>query len=109
MSYAIWIDDERACPTWFQANAKTTNDGLNIIRKKYKEGIREFYLDLDHDAGDVDNQHGGDFINILKTLDTLIYTGKIKANFKIHLHTGNTVGRANMQAIINANPNMVEV
>ena len=106
--YRIYVDDMRLCPNGFDRHCYSVNETLNCIRKKYKEGTRQFFLDLDHDAGDM-NIDGGDYINILKTLEDLQYSGKLKdCNFQVKLHTMNPVGRSNMQAILKA-PYLMEV
>ena len=65
--YKIWIDDERTTPkNQFDATAKTTNEALKTIQHKYKEGVRNFLLDIDNDTPD--NVNGGEFFNVLKSL-----------------------------------------
>ena len=67
-------------------------------------------LDIDNDSGDIQNLTGGDFINVLNTIDTLTHTGKMKnCNFLIRIHTGNSVARARMKLIIEHNPYMEEI
>ena len=53
-------------------------------------------IDIDHDAGDYAND-GGDYI---KLLDWLEETGR---NYPIRIHSMNSVGVANMRAIIERN------
>lgn len=53
-------------------------------------------IDIDHDAGEY-AQDGGDYI---KLLDWLEETGR---NYPIHIHSMNSVGVANMKAIIQKN------
>lgn len=99
--YSIYVDDMRLCPDGFDRHCYSVNETLNCIRKKYKEGVRQFMLDLDHDAGDMAID-GGDYINILKSLEDLQRSGKMKdCEFFIKIHTMNPVGRMNMKAIVN--------
>ena len=78
-----------------------------ILREQWKglpwsfetgdETIQPFELiDTDHDAGDYASD-GGDYIKIL---DWLEETGR---NYPIHIHSMNSVGAANMRAIIQRN------
>ena len=100
--YRIYVDDVRACPNGFDKHCCATNETLNVIRKQYKAGTRKFFLDLDHDAGSYNTTtYGGDYINILKSLEDLQRTGKMReCEFLVKLHTMNPVGRQNMQAIL---------
>ena len=105
----VYVDDMRDNPGGF-IHFRTVNDTMNYIRKMYKSGVNEFYLDLDHDAGDYNTpENGGDYINILKNLEDMRYGGHIRhMNVQVHIHTGNIVGRQNMRAIINANRNWMK-
>lgn len=97
-TFKIYVDDVRKCPNGYDAYCQSTNETLHLINRKYKEGVRHFYLDLDHDAGDY-VKYGGDYINILKTLDNLQHSGKYKdCIFYIFVHSMNVVGRENMIA-----------
>ena len=97
-NYKIFVDDVRECPKDFDKHCYSTNETLHLINRKYKEGVRHFFLDLDHDAGDY-VKDGGDYINILKTLDYLQHIGKYKnCTFGIWVHSMNPVGRDNMLA-----------
>ena len=100
-TFKIYVDDVRKCPDGYDAYCQSTNETLHLINRKYKEGVRHFSLDLDHDAGDY-VKYGGDYINILKTLDNLQHSGKYKnCNFGISVHSMNPVGRSNMLAYTN--------
>ncbi len=105
----IYLDDIRK-PDYGCVQFYSVNDAMGYIRRMYKMGNTDFYLDLDNDAGDYANQ-GGDYINILKNLEDMRYKGHIKyMNLKIHIHSMNVVAVQNMRAIIKANKNwMVEV
>ncbi len=98
----IYLDDIRK-PDYGCVQFYSVNDAMGYIRRMYKMGNTDFYLDLDHDAGDYANQ-GGDYINILKQLEDMRHNGHIKhMNVDVHFHTMNTVGRENMRSIIRAN------
>lgn len=101
----IWVDDIRETPKdgkdWNSFN--TTNDAVKFIRRRYKEGHLDFYLDLDHDAGDY-GFRGGDYINILLALETYTNMGRMHdLNISCHFHSMNPVGVKNMQAICEKN------
>ena len=100
--YKIYVDDVRLTPdNTYDRHCFSTNETLNCIRKKYKAGERKFFLDLDHDCGDDFARDGGDYINILKSLDDLQHSGALKnCDFYVNLHTMNPVGRQNMQAYL---------
>ena len=100
----LWIDDIRKCPNDDWNSFKTVNDTINFIRRKYKEGHTNFYLDLDHDASELYTPYGGDYINILKNLETYINTGKMRyLKITCHFHSLNPVGIMNMKAICEKN------
>lgn len=105
--YKIWIDDERPTPAnEFDANAKTSDEAIKKIRKKYKEGVRNFFLDIDNDAGEGQTE----FYYVLSTLETLCHMGRMKdTNFNVRIHTGNSVARNRMRQLITANDNFKEV
>lgn len=101
----IWVDDIRDITnddkTWNRF--KSVNDTINFIRRRYKEGHTNFYLDLDHDAGDY-VKDGGDYINILTYLETYINMGRMRnLNITCHFHSMNPVGIQNMKAICEKN------
>lgn len=115
--YSIWIDDERNTPATsidnkpFDATARTTNDAIKIVRKKYKEGVRKFFLDIDNDTEDsIKNENGGEFYNVLKNLEDYCHNGKMRdTEFHVKMHTGNSVARERMRALIRSNHNFREV
>ena len=120
MYYCIWVDDERSIPKDLTALksgepyavwATTTNDAVKAVRRKYKEGVRNFMLDLDNDTEDMlKNEHGGEFYNVLKQLEYYIHSGRIKdANFLVRIHTGNSVARQHMKDFIEYNPCFEEI
>ena len=99
----IYVDDVRDTPDGF-VRFYTTNDTIAYIRRMYKAGNTDFYLDLDHDASDLYNQQGGDYINILRYLEDMRRMGHIKhMNVQVHFHSGNVVGISNMRNIISVN------
>lgn len=109
--YRIYVDDVRLTPdSTYDKHCYTTNETLNCVRKQYKAGVRDFLLDLDHDCGDNYVDDGGDYINILKTLEDLQYSGKLK-NCKVYvkLHSMNVVGKQNMKNIIENSKYFIEV
>ncbi len=98
----LWIDDRRKAPegyTW----CKSTNEALRMIRNN-PDDIE--LIDLDHDAGDY-HEDGGDYINILGELERLCHYDETRKDwvprcikFKFRIHSANSVGVANMRAII---------
>ncbi len=101
--YSIYVDDERTPKGKFDIVCRTTNDAVKAVRRKYKEGVRNFYLDLDHDAGldSLTNEHGGDFINVLKQIDAYVNMGRMRdLDITVNYHTGNPVGRENMHNFV---------
>lgn len=108
--YRIYVDDVRLTPdNSYDRHCYTTNETLNCIRKQYKAGVRQFFLDLDHDCGEDFVHDGGDYINILKSLENLQHSGKMtNCEFFVKIHSMNPVGRQNMQAILKT-PGFCEV
>lgn len=117
----IWIDDERPMPKGYTWHCKTTLDAVYRLGQTYSNhyaGAPEILLDLDHDSG---NQLGGDFINILKWLESWMndpeeqdwLEGECAAGhnviIKVHFHSANPVGIKNMRAIVEHCPWMEEV
>ena len=91
----LWIDDVRPAPEGYEW-CSTVNIAIAAIElwEDLPEGIE--LIDIDHDAGDFACD-GGDYI---KLLDWLEATGR---NYPIHIHSMNSVGVANMRAIIERN------
>ena len=103
---SIYIDDLRDPIGKFDYICRTPDEAIKCFRKKYKEGHRHFFLELDHDSG----IPGHDFIDVLKNIDSYIRMGKMKdLDIDIHFHSGNSVGVDNMRAIIQHNSHMQEV
>ena len=103
---SIYIDDMRDPVGKFDYICRTPDEAIKCFRKKYKEGHRHFFLELDHDSG----VPGNDFINVLKNIESYVRCGKMKdLDIDIHIHSGNVVGRENMRAIIQKNDYMYEV
>ena len=99
----IYVDDIRK-PDYGCVHFYTVNDAMGYIRRMYKMGNTDFYLDLDNDASDLYVNQGGDYINILKNLEAMRHQGHIKhMNLQIHIHSMNPVAIQNMRAIIKAN------
>ena len=106
--YSIYVDDLRNPIEKFDKVCRTTSDTMKAFRRKYKEGNRQFFLDMDHDAGD--NAAGGDFINILKEIDEYVRMGRMKdLDIDVHFHSMNVVGTNNMRQIILHNNYMHEI
>lgn len=106
--FSIYIDDIRNPTDRFDIICRTTEDTIKIFRRKYKEGMRHFFLDMDHDAGT--NAAGGDFINVLKIIESYVYMGKMRdLDIDVHFHSGNSVGIQNMRDIVQHNDYMQEV
>ena len=107
----IYVDDVRDTPAGniYDEHFKTVNDTLKYIRAAYKAGTTNFFLDLDHDASDIYSPEGGDYIEILNKLEALHDSGKMRfLKLKVHFHSGNAVGIANMRAIVEHNDKWME-
>lgn len=96
----IWVDDMRPAPFgWIHCN--TVNSTVELLQDVQKFGslkaIEE--ISLDHDAGDFAHDGGGDYIKILDWIEFM----KFRDVPKISIHTMNSVGRENMQRIIDKN------
>ena len=106
MVLKLWIDDVRPAPEGYDTWAHSVNEAKQFIlewedfyRRITESRGWEFsieLIDIDHDAGDYVND-GGDYI---KLLDWLEETGR---NYPIRIHSMNSVGVANMRAIIQRN------
>ena len=104
----IFVDDMRETPQGF-IHFFTVNDCISYIRRIYKQGVTDFYLSLDHDAGEEYFQQGGDYINILRYLEDMRRMGHIRhMRVKVHFHSMNPVGIENMRAIVKANRDWME-
>lgn len=104
----IFVDDIRETPQGF-IHFYTVNDCISYIRRIYKQGVTDFYLSLDHDAGEEYFQQGGDYINILRYLEDMRRMGHIRhMRVKVHFHSMNPVGIENMRAIVKANRDWME-
>ena len=94
----LWIDDVRPAPEGY-VWVKTVEDAIikiltaNTLRMVDDSQEIEL-IDIDHDAGDYGPP---DYIRVL---DWLEKTGR---DYPIHIHSMNTVGVANMRAIIKRN------
>ena len=104
--YYMYIDDERNPVGKFDIVCRDSKSAMRAFKRKYNEGERHFYLEIDHDSGDIKEP----FINVLKDIETYVHLGKMKnLNISIHQHSGNVVGRQNISDIIKANDFMTEV
>ena len=94
----LWVDDLRPAPQGY-IPVQTVYDALNWITFNSNQ-IEE--INLDHDAGDFKIE-GGDYINILNTMENMCYNFPVKFNFLIKFHTANPIGRENMIRICKRN------
>lgn len=94
----LWIDDIRPAPEGYVWCYSVNEAKARIRMAEYKIGTDNIIelIDIDHDAGDY-ACYGGDYI---KLLDWLEETGR---NYLIRIHSMNSVGVANMRAIIKRN------
>lgn len=103
----IFVDDIRETPAGF-IHFYTVNDCVGYLRRMYKSGVSEFYLDLDNDASDYFDQ-GGDYINILRYLEDMRRMGHLRhMKIKVHIHSMNPVAVQNMRTIIDVNRDWME-
>lgn len=93
----IWVDDVRPMPAGYDIHCESVEDAINVIEYiEMKQIVDIELLDLDHDAGDF-RPYGGDYIKILDWLE------EKKISIPIRIHSGNIVGRRNMERIIQHN------
>ncbi len=92
--FKIWVDDIREVPEGY-IWIKSVDEFIKFVDEHGVESIEVF--DFDHDAGNY-NIDGGDYIRCLDYLEFI----KAK-DINVRLHTGNPVGRQNMQRIIKKN------
>ena len=85
----IWLDDLRPAPEGY-VWCRSVNEAIRFIKSTESE-IE--LIDCDHDLGDY-AKDGGDGIKLLDWL------AEKRLFYKIHLHTMNRVGRANMERMI---------
>ena len=97
----LWIDDVRPAPEGYYW-CKSVNEAKKIIRANtpmwdFEPPIQDIeMIDIDHDAGEY-AYDGGDYIRLLDWLE------EAHLAFPIHIHSMNSVGVANMRAIIERN------
>ena len=90
----IWVDDVRPMPQGYDIHCQSVNDAIGTIEYiNMKQIVNIELLDLDHDAGDF-RKDGGDYIKILDWLE------EKDISIPIRIHSGNIVGRQNMEKII---------
>lgn len=93
----IWVDDIRPMPKGYNIHCKSVNDAIEVLDYiDMKQKVNVELLDLDHDAGDF-RYDGGDYIKILDWLE------ERNISIPIRIHSGNVVGRQNMERIIKHN------
>ena len=93
----IWVDDVRPMLSEYDIHCQSVNDTIDVIEYiEMKQKERIDLLDIDHDAGDF-RCDGGDYIKILDWLE------EKNISIPIRIHSGNIVGRQNMERIIKHN------
>ena len=93
----IWVDDVRLMPSGYDIHCQSVNNTIGVIEYiEMKQKERIDLLDIDHDAGDF-REDGGDYIKILDWLE------EKNISIPIRIHSGNIVGRQNMERIIKHN------
>lgn len=109
MVIKLWLDDVRPAPEGY-FYCFSVNEAKRVIEEAEKNPWYERWengicvesrqgislIDIDHDAGDYAID-GDDYIELLNWLER---TGR---NYPIRIHSMNTVGVANMRAIIERN------
>ena len=89
----LWVDDLRPAPQGY-VWCHSTAEAISLIRSNDIE-----ILSLDHDAGSY-AMLGGDYIAILNWMEESGYGSHVD---RIHIHSMNPVGVANMRRIISHN------
>ena len=98
----VWVDDVRPKPAENDIAFHSVNEVIAYLAS-IKGGSVRVLLDLDHDAGDF-SCDGGDYIRILDWIeDTGFALDNPEVCIAFRIHSGNPVGRANMQRIIEKN------
>ena len=92
----IWVDDIRPMPSGYDIHCQSVNDTIDIIQSLINRGETIELINTDHDAGDF-RCDGGDYIKILDWLE------ENNISIPIRIHSGNIVGRQNMERIIKHN------
>ena len=101
--YSICVNDLRPYSEKYDNYCGTTNDTIvKVIRKKYKEGVRNFRLDLNDDVEDTDKKADGkEFINVLKELEAYVHLGKMAGlKLDIIIHINSIKAQENIRDII---------
>ena len=93
----IWLDDVRPAPEGYYIWVDTVNKVKNCIIWHEEHGENIELLDLDHDLGYERQADGGDVVCLLSWIEE---TGR---NYPIRIHSQNSVGVANMRAVIERN------
>lgn len=103
--YKMFIDDERNPIGKFDIVCRTPEEAIKAFRKQYKIGERHYFMEMDYDSGLPDT-----FDKVLKDIESYVHYGKMRdLDIDVHIHSGNSVGRENIQSIIRANNYMSEV
>lgn len=89
----VWLDDERPPPhgwTW----SRTASDAIYLL-----DNHNVTYISLDHDLGDAFAKTGYD---VAKWIEGRVHADPEYKPPVIEIHTGNPVGRRNIQAAIDS-------
>ena len=92
----IWVDDVRPMPSEYDIHCQSVNETIDIIQSLINRRETIELISTDHDAGDF-RRDGGDYIKILDWLE------EKNISIPIRIHSGNIVGRQNMERIIKHN------
>lgn len=90
----VWLDDIREAPEgWVRAT--TALEAVTLLREKEVTEIS-----LDHDLGKVDPLRTiyASGYDVAKFIERQVYDSKAYVPPKVHIHTDNPVGRANIRA-----------
>ena len=102
----LWVDDLREPPKnggieWLWARSvREAETAIMFYERQYWND--DILIDLDHDAGDYANM-GGDYIKFLDWLEEKAVTENYHIDAFFTIHSGNPVGRKNMENIIRKN------
>lgn len=104
----IWIDDIRPAPEgyiWYKSVNEAKYDIFGIQMYDWDDSVEQEkieLIDIDYDAGEFAND-GGDYIELLKWLESKDIQENRKREYNIRIHSMNSVGVENMRRIIERN------
>lgn len=106
MNEKLWIDDLRPAPEgykWVKSVGKAKIRCCQFLCKQNGRQVLQIEeFNLDHDSGNY-RYNGGDYIELLKWLEEKQYMHDWVIDSVFKIHSGNVVGRNNMEAIIKHN------